>query len=202
MLRPEDSQQCLEAVLSAGTWELGEYTFATGRPANNKLFMERVLQHPEASKVILRSLGQLVLQHEPDVLWGVPAGGQEYAMALGAWLGIGVVMLEKEVNEAGRKTFRYKRARDRIRMEGAQCAVGVEDVTTTFTSIKGALLLPELQEKTLGAVAVWRRGQSDSERQINIPVHWLIEEPLPNHITTEHPFYKRYGHRAVRQQTA
>ena len=88
---------------------------------------------------------------------------------------------------------------DRELAANSRRLIGIEDVTTELTSTDGALHLPELDDHTLAVLAGMRRGTSDRERDIHRPIHWLFEASLPDFIDKDHPFYRRYGHLAVKQ---
>lgn len=198
-LLPASTHDIRAAILDVGVWELGDCQFADGREANNKLVMDRLLGCPKQLEVVLRPLGALALQHRPDALWGVPSGGQLFAEALGEELGLPVIQLEKVDTSPGRKTFRYQSEKDRLLAQQAKRLVGIEDVTTTFTSLAGAMELPLLDQKTRAITAIWRRGSKEIERRLPVPIHWLVEEYMPNIMGPYHPFRLQHGYKAVRR---
>jgi hypothetical protein len=197
----QQSNPVLEAVLDAGVWELGTYKFATGKTGNNKLFMDRLLKRPEQAEMFLSTLGALALSYEPDGLWGVPSGGQQFAIELGHMLDLPVVKLKKVSSLPGHKTFQFATPEDEVAAKKAARLAAIEDVTNEFTSLKGALDNSELRRKTYGVASGWRRGHHGQAHGFFMPIKWVIEAPLPNIITPDHPFYQKYGHRAVRQNT-
>jgi orotate phosphoribosyltransferase len=192
------SEQIKDIIMQSGVWHLGAFVFASGKEANNKFEIPAILEREEVAEPLMRELGYLALEHSPDALWGVPSGGQEIACYLGGELGLPVVCLEKKLVTPGKKSFEYaSRGAERLAQQATRI-VGVEDITTEFTSLMGALELPVLRSKTQGIVSVWRRGTPDIERDIGIPVSWLAEEAVPNMITPNQPFYKKYAHLAVK----
>lgn len=203
MISTSEIEQARQDILTAGVWELGEYVFAGNNEANNKLEMERLLNQPEKAELVLNLLGGLAIGSSfyPDAIWGVPNGGQEFAKVLGKRLKVPVVLLAKDkVNSSpGEKRFKFRSDEDEAIVDAAQNMVAVEDVTTKLTSLDGALQNPKLAKKTNYIVAIWRRGTEVIERKLYVPILWIIEEPLPNIITPDHPFYQRYHDLAVRQ---
>jgi orotate phosphoribosyltransferase len=185
------------AIMASGVWHLADYVFASGKTANNKFEIPLLLEDEEASQLVLRELGGLAMAYEPDVLWGVPSGGEEFACYLGEELGLPVARLNKVSTSPGRKTFEYKTRYDERLAHRARRMVGLEDITTELTSVAGALELQNLKAKTTGVVAVWRRGTPEVEKDLGVEVSWLVKEAVPNMITPDHPFYKKYQHLAT-----
>ncbi len=184
-------------ILSTGTWRFGEFVFASGEEANNKLDAEALVEHTSQYVYVLSELGRIARQWEPKALVGVPRGGQRLASDLGLMLNLPVIELEKEDTTPGRKTFRYADERDKHLAATAGPIVALEDVTSEMTSLDGMLQLPELREHVVAVSAIWRRGRVETERELGVPITWLIEEPLPNVIEADHPFYQEYGLFAV-----
>lgn len=188
-----------ESVLDIGVWKLGRFIFADGGVANNKLDMEVLLGDDKHCQRIVGYLARLV-HPETDLLFGMPSGGQEFAKYIGQLLDLPVISLDKDSDSPpGEKHFSYTSPDDELAVEGAKCVTGIEDVTTKMTSTAGTLLLPGLAQKTRRIAAIWRRGMPDEERVLpdHISKRWIYQQPLPNLITKEHPFYRGFGHRAV-----
>jgi orotate phosphoribosyltransferase len=93
------SESIEDAVMHSGVWHFGDYTFAGGKKANNKLEIPPLLEDPEVKELVLDALTDLIAQHSPDALWGVPSGGQSFAHHLGKKrrLNLPVVYLKKKV---------------------------------------------------------------------------------------------------------
>lgn len=192
------------AVLDAGVWRVGEeFTFASGEQANNKLEMDRLFlpENYRQLEKVTAALAKIAVGANPDLLCGVPSGGQDLAVIVGQILRVPVISIDK--NEAlipGEKNFHYTLEKDQQMVAAASRAVLIEDVTTSITSIGGVLKLDGLAEKTCRIVAVWRRGKPSEERLLPLPpgsLHWIIQQSIPNQITKKYHFYELYGHQAI-----
>jgi orotate phosphoribosyltransferase len=192
------STRAKELAMQAGVWHLGNYTFASGKKANNKFEIPELLNDFEAREIALHAMVNLVLQHSPDALWGVPAGGQEFARQLAKECELPVIYLKKAPSSRGTKVFTYENRYIAQEAQSAERVVGIEGITNELTSVVGALELPELREKTNAIVAFWRRGTSDIERPLDVNIEWVVEQEVPNLITPDHPFYQQYAHLAIR----
>jgi orotate phosphoribosyltransferase len=196
------SEQLRISTLQAGVWVLGKFVFASGKVANNKLDMPRALQRTASREPLIGRMAELALAHEPDAIWGVPTGGQEYAVELAytdALTDVPLVNLAVSRDGAGKKVFSFATSHDRIVAGRSSRMVGVEDVTNEFTSTKAVLAaLPEL-EGTVGIVAGARRGTPETEQPLSrrLSVDWAFEMPVPNVITPDHPLFQQYGQFAV-----
>ncbi len=194
------SEQIRESTLEAGVWLFGRFVFASLKEANNKLDMPRALRRDASRRPLIDRMGELTAAYDPDALWGVPSGGQEFAEELSEtkWLGIPVISLVVVGKDAnGKKIFGYASAADRKMAARYPRKVGIEDLTTELTSINTTLQLPELADGTVAIVAGCRRGTPDVENLPDIPVHWAFEFQVPNIITPGHPHFQRYGHLAI-----
>lgn len=182
------------AILGAGVLRLGDMRFAGGQTANNKLDMTRLFEEGNraALHTVVAALGKAASWHHPDALWGVPAGGQRFARAVGQALDLPVLGLKKYTNHLGGRRFEY--GEDAL-VEPHVRMVGVEDVTTTFGSVVGCLQLPELREATRAVVAIWCRGEEDPDDVImpdqQVVVEPLVVEPIPSYIRPSHPIYRQ-----------
>jgi orotate phosphoribosyltransferase len=201
MTKTDYARHIENVVMRAGVWHFGDYTFASGKKANNKLEIPELLEDPEAREVVLHEMGKLVVAHSPDAIWGVPSGGQEFARHLCKELDVPVIFLRKVGSLAGSKEFAYNTRYDAKAARKAECIVGIKDITTELTSVNGVLQLPELKEKTEAIVALWRRENSEVEKPLGVNVEWVVEDEVPNTITPEHPFYSQYAHLARRSET-
>ncbi|MGH7196128.1 MAG: hypothetical protein ACREGA_05150 [Candidatus Saccharimonadales bacterium] len=197
-----------QAVLEAGVWRVaGDFTFASGEQANNKLEIDRLLlpENGERRQTVVSALAKIAMAAKPDLLYGVPSGGQDFARLVGQKLDLPVISIDKILpQKPGQKNFGYSSDNDQKMVSTAARLVGIEDVTTTMTSLAAVLTLPGLAVKTQKMVAIWRRGQPNQERQLPLPAEslsWIIEQPIPNHIASDCEFYRAFGHQAVGRLT-
>jgi hypothetical protein len=172
--------------------------FASGKVANNKLEMPEALRYQPSRRLLIGRMGQVIVDHGVRLLWSIPTGGDDYADALTKEFGLEApIRLRKVSAEPGRKVFAYNTPQDEARVLAGDKLIGVEDLTTELTSTDGALQVPGLRERTIGMVAAWRRGSPEQERDVHMPYEYAVEAPVPNIITTDHPFWQRWGHLAV-----
>jgi hypothetical protein len=189
------SEQVRISTLKSGVWILGRFVFASGKEANNKFDMPVALRVQASRRPLIGRMAALAAVYDPDALWGVPSGGQEYAEELGEHMELPVIQLS--VTRAnGKKEFHFATHHDRVLAARSVRKVGVEDITNEFTSTNATLLLPELQN-TVGMVAGARRGTPETEQLPGMPVDWAFEMQVPNIITPDHPLFQQYGQFAV-----
>lgn len=204
----------IEAAFREGIWQVGiETRFASGKVANNRadwegLFVNQEDQNnpyadqnfelTEAGKFIVPHLVEMVDVDAPDLVGGVPTGGQRFAMVVGRELTIPVVRFKKVKDEPGLKTYDFETPEDRAKLEEANQVDFIEDATTEFTSLVG---LSELEQGTPGerevnVRAIHRRDDGTNEKELPHPIDWLIELKMPNIITPDHPTFQKWGHLA------
>ncbi len=192
------------AVFEAGAWEVAEdfqpyVRFASGEQANNKLLLDRLVDEPR----MLRPMVKLAEFLEPDAVWGQPSGGQAFAERIAEELDVPLIRLKKDVNLPGIKTCDYASDKDYKIAHDAGRTVGIEDVGNEFTSLYGTLRLsPRLRDiarSTGGIVMGWRRGSPARERELDIDILSVVHEYIPNMVTPDSLFFKRYGEFAVRR---
>lgn len=136
LVSPEQSNRARDAILGIGAWEVDSVfqsyiTFAGGDSANNKLSADKPLEKGQpwgVREAVLEPLEALVMGGDgdvrPDTLWGVPSGGQAYAIELAekrlAGSGLSVVRLKKEINRVGKKSYLPMTDRDAELLEKAK----------------------------------------------------------------------------------
>ena len=175
-----------EAIIDAGVWEAGHFVFANGGHSTVKLKMDRLKNSPEAFQKALLMLSQMDGESggssgpRPDVVLGVPRGGQELAEGLveRGLLRAPWARLER-VPGGERRDFRFQSSLDRERALDAQRVYIYEDVVTTFSSIAGVVRLLEPDRQDIHARAIWRRGTVHDEYRGAVRDRYLIEEELP-----------------------
>lgn len=198
MIRSE--QELLDAVMASEVWEFGDFTFASGKTANNKIQLPKVLDTIHAKGLLLGRMAELIQGYQPDMLWGVPDGGQEFAKVLGEDLGVPLLELERDEEASARmgtKIFKYVNDDEIANAEVAEKIVGIEDVSNELTSVVSALDLPVLSRKTVAVVIGFRRGSRKNEQPVSVPLEAAIDMPIPNIIDHNHPFFRKYGHLAL-----
>lgn len=204
-----------EKSLEEGIWEVGVgRVFASGDNANNKVDWDQLYifdedknfpSHPSnfllspAGKLIVEALVEAVDSYSPDLLMGVPSGGQRYAKSVARVLGIEVALLKKVPSlEPGQKKFDYQTSHSQDLVEQSRRLAIIEDVTNKNTSLGGVLRVPGVSEKAVLLQAIQRRDDGTNESELPLQVNWLIDAwPMPNIMTRDDPTYQRWGHLAV-----
>lgn len=187
----KEKEELITAVLKAGVWRFGELTSAAGKPMNNWFDMPLALKNEHARQLLIPALSRLALRGRPDAVWGVPRGGQIFAEEVAEDLGLPVIALKAFRIDGGPKQFRFLRRENEELAREATDLVGVEDVVNEGGSVWSALQTPLIREKTKRIVACMIRG--DLQHPFDIPVNGVIEELVPNEISSKHPFYSKYG---------
>ena len=227
----QESWAVRDGVLRIGSWEVGPDApegsgadfediaeFASGALANNKLSADKVLEtYTQGMPVsedellairanVLNTFGKLlyVYGEDPDVLWGLPNGGQDYALWLGGMFGIPVARLGKATKEPGKKTFRPLTADDAKLLRKGRRMIGFEDAGNAGTSPHGAFYesdeqgLDMLRHNTMGFNFLWVRGRLQRLDRLKIPMNTVVDARVPNRITRKDAFYQDFGHWAIR----
>lgn len=177
--------------MQAGVLELGRVKFASGDKANNHLSIERLFEHPLQLETILHRLGDVALRFEPDLLVGVPTGGEKLAERLSdaKYVGVPIAHLVKVENQPGKKTFGYRTPDDLDLVMSADRLVVVEDFFNKLTSTRGVLEVPGIAERAQAAVGVWDRGFHPSRDTLPIPVEALVTEYIPKFLRQAEELY-------------
>jgi hypothetical protein len=215
-ISPAESEFARDVLLEIGSWEIDPdfapyVTFASGKEANNKISVDTALHdHPEwVRNAICDPMETLVRASDSpiDTLWGVPSGGQEYAVELAHRLGVEVVRLIKVENQPGIKTYRPASDDDIEKLKAARHMAAIEDAGSEWTSLWGAmhnspeLSKLELHARTNQVVVGWQRGLWSEVRNLHVSqVQAVVSEHVPNIITPGHPFFVRFGHLAILRQ--
>lgn len=204
-----------ERSLAEGVWEVGvDKVFASGDSANNKvdwallfLYEENLLDSKDPVNFIVSPAGELIVEalveavddYAPDLLMGVPSGGQRFAMLVARVLDIEVARLKKvPCPEKGQKNFDYQDSDSQDLVGRSRRIAIIEDVTSKHTSLAGVLRVPGVSEKTVLLQVIQRRDDGTNEAELPLQVNWLIDAwPMPNIMTRDDPTYQRWGHLAV-----
>ena len=179
-------------ILEAGLLERYSGNFAGGAEANNHLSLDKLTEHPELFKRIKTTMACLILAHNcrVDFLAPIPSGGDELAegisevWAKGDGPEVPIAYFEKTKNGL----FIPRQQDDLDILKNSKNGVIIDDVSTTFSSLKRFLKTSELKNKRLSFCAIWRRGTEEVEKEVKslndeeIAKYWLVEKPLPNMI--------------------
>jgi len=179
---------CRKAILNAGVLERGATIYASGSEGNNKLNFDRLVESPLHLETVLRYMGKAALSYDPDLLMGIPTGGERLAeiMAGTNHLDLPIARIAKQKDLPGTKTFDYKTTDDEKLVLASKRIVLIEDVFNLFTSTRGALAVSGVLERTQAVIAVWDRGRNHPARNIPpVPFQAMVSEHIPNFLTPE-----------------
>lgn len=186
----QESAEAKQAILNAGALKLKNVRFAGKQSANNKLDMEELGWQDEKRTKVIDPLRKIVRHFMPDVLVGVPSGGQEWAVEVGALEGIPVAELVKVDPDA--KTFQYASEASQLLVARAIRIGVIEDTTTLRTNEMGVYAsCPDIRSKADFCATGWARALP-IERIIipDVPLVAVVEEHIPYNLSSEHPLYQ------------
>ncbi|MEK9200625.1 MAG: hypothetical protein AAB909_01490 [Patescibacteria group bacterium] len=168
-------------ITSAGVFIKGHFIFANGNHATVKLEMGNLWQDEVALARVLALLAHEMMAVSPNVILGVPTGGQNLAMAVQErhLPRIPFAKLER-VPDGKKQDFRFVTPEDRDLAISAKVVAIGEDVVTSYSSIAGVARLLDPDSQALHSFTVWRRGTVSPEYRMGTTDHYLIEELLPS----------------------
>lgn len=193
ILTKQERNRARDYTLKAGVLSLGEFTYASGQEANNKLDMERLLLYREYRTPLLKSMALLAIRNPQTIeaIIGIPRGGAKFAQKVGLLAGIRVIEMEKGENDLGNPVFNYRSRADRVAAESVDSIAIMEDVTTTRSS--EALLYaqhPEIRERAEVCITGWDRSTPGKKLPLSVPLEPVIQEPIPYDLFPGHALYE------------
>lgn len=188
VVRKHISERVKAVVERAGVRIEGHFVFANGGHSGVKLEMDTLRDSPEELQEVLELLAKFGASLKPDVILGVPSGGQWLADEV-AKLGL----LEKpaaaleRIPGGAKQDFRFRSEADAVLAAGASKIVIFEDVVSTMSSIAGVVKLLDPVVQDIHSVAIWRRGVLLPEYLHGVSPHFLVEEEIPTYEESECP---------------
>jgi orotate phosphoribosyltransferase len=173
----------------------GNFQFAGGDEANNKLDLERAQSIPELAGRITDRLCELAEPYQPTVLVGLPNGATGWAERMSEEMKLPVLYLKKELVVPGQKTFSLRSSHDRQYVDGKPDArlLVIEDAGSKLTSFRGALeSVPYIGKNALGLVGIWRRFPPQVDKPDPKPTRWIINEYIPLNLS-KRSRYRQYA---------
>lgn len=144
--------------------------------------MDHLWNSPVNLDIILNLLAEVEGLPHPDVVLGVPRGGQHLAEELVKSGRVEVPMAMLERIPGGKKQdFRFVSKKDEQLAKRAKTVVIYEDVVTTLSSIAGVVRLLNPSQQDIHALAIWRRGEVKPKYQVGVSDHYLVEEIIPQY---------------------
>jgi hypothetical protein len=172
------AEETWEALLSAGVFVEGDFTFASGIHATLKADAERLYSHPKQLQVIIGHFAAFPCVEAADVLLYVPKGMRKFMTRLGNELGKPVAGAKRRPGSTSKYDFVFKSPADQELALSAELPVIGEDVVTTLGSVAGirALLKPE---QNVHSLAMLLRGTVNPGHQTGLTDHYLLEREIP-----------------------
>ena len=174
-LAAEDTWQ---AMLAAGVFVEGNFTFASGQKATLKADAEKLYQHPKELAVVLGHFATHPSVQAADVLLYVPDGMKQFMTSLGREIAKPVVNAMRTPNATSKYDFMFSTPQDSELAQSAQRPLIGEDVVTTLGSIAAMrqLLRPEQHVESL---AILLRGTVNPDYQTGLVEHYLVQRQIP-----------------------
>ncbi len=168
-------------IYDAGVPVEGHFIFADGDHALIKLEMDTLWHHPKELGIVLDALAVAERLPQPDVILGVPTGGQKLADELvkSGRLSIPIAYLER-VPGGTKQDFRFVSKQDEELASAATHIRIYEDVVTTLSSIAGVVKLLNPEQQEIHSLAIWRRGVVKEVYRVGVQDHYLVEEVMPS----------------------
>jgi hypothetical protein len=176
-----------EALLSAGVFVEGDFTFASGVHATLKADAERLYARPKQLNVILGHFAAYPCVQDADALLYVPDGMRRFMTLLGKELGKPVIGALRKPGATSTYDFVFETQEDETLALSALRPVIGEDIVTTLGSVAGmrSLLRPE---QSVHSLAMLLRGRVDPKYQTGLSDHYLVAREIP---TDKHEFWRR-----------
>lgn len=169
-----------DAMLGAGVFVEGDFTFASGLHATLKADAERLYSSPRELAVILGHFAAYPCVQDADVLLYVPDGMRQFVTMLGNEneLDKPVIGAIRKPGAVSKYDFVFASAEDEELAKTAKAPVICEDIVTTLGSVAGMrrLLRPE---QTVHSLAMLLRGTVNPDYQEGLVDHYLLRRGIP-----------------------
>jgi orotate phosphoribosyltransferase len=166
-----------EALLSAGVFIEGEFTFASGQQATLKADAEKLYTQPKQLAVVMGYFATYPCVQDADVLLYVPDGMRKFVTMLGSELDKPVVGTSRKPG-ASKYDFVFASEADQELAQGAKAPVIGEDIVTTLGSVAGMrkLLKPD---QPVHSLAILLRDTVNPVYQKGLVDHYLLTKEIP-----------------------
>jgi orotate phosphoribosyltransferase len=178
-----------QAIIDADVSVDGHFILADGGHATQKLEMDRLWDHPAQLATILDLLAEADGLPAPDLILGVPSGGQRLAIELvdSGRVKSPIARLER-VPGGAKQDFRFATPADAALAKKARTIRIYEDVVTTLSSIAGVVKLLDPIQQQIDSLSIWRRGEVKADYRRGLTDHYLIEDVMPSFSADECPY--------------
>ena len=129
-----------DAVVRAGVLTEGHFVFVDGEHSLVKVEMDKLWEHEEELAIVLRALADARGLQKPDVILGVPRGGQLLVQALfhRGLTTITIAHIER-VPGGEKRDFRFCTEADKKLAQSAKNILIYEEVVSILSSIAGGV---------------------------------------------------------------
>jgi len=167
-----------EALLSAGVFVEGNFTFASGLKATLKADAERLYGHPRQLGIVMGYFATFPCVEDADVLLYVPDGMREFISLLGKHVGKPVANTIRRPGTKSKYDFVFATDKDENLAWRAKRPIIGEDVVTTLGSVAALRrLLPP--DQTVHSLAILLRGTVHEEYRSGLVDHYLLTKEIP-----------------------
>ncbi len=172
------AEETWEALLSAGVFIEGDFTFASGVHATLKADAERLYSRPKELATVMGHFANHPSVQDADVLLYVPDGMRQFMTMLGNELGKPVAETIRKPGATSKYDFTFASPEDEELAHAAQEAVIGEDIVSTLGSVAGVrkLLKPE---QSVHSLSILLRGTVNPEFQEGLTDHYLLVREIP-----------------------
>lgn len=172
------AEETWEALLSAGVFIEGDFTFASGLQATLKADAEKLYTHPKQLAIILGHFASYPCVQDADVLLYVPDGMREFITLLGDELDKPVANAIRTPGAKTKYDFRFTSEEDQELALSASAPVIGEDIVTTLGSVAAlrSLLWPE---QAVHSLSILLRGSVDPAYRAGLTDHYLLTREIP-----------------------
>jgi len=159
--------------------------FASGRQANNQVDLELLADDPVAHALV-RRLGTVIMDSQPDFLVAVPNGARWMTRILCRELSLPEIMLSKDEH----RDISYANEGEAARITEFDNGVIVEDLFNRYTNTRKVLALPGMGERIVGACALMDRGSPADREALAIPTSVLVHTYIPEQLPPDSAYWK------------
>lgn len=157
-------------------FERYEGEFAAGTRANNKMNIDRLAESPRLRNYVTRLLGSLAVVESVDFIAAVPNGANWIAQEVADTYSLPFVELFKHPDT---KEIDFLTEDDYILAQLGEQGLLVEDVASTFYTIRKCLALKRLNENVVVVASIFDRGNVDARTPLPVKYRALAREYIP-----------------------
>jgi len=172
------AEETWEALLSAGAFIEGEFTFASGLRATIKTDAETLYDDPRQLDVVLGHFAAFPCVQDADALLYVPDGMRQFVTLLGKEMNKPVIDAVRTPGATSKYDFMFQTPEDEERALAARVPVIGEDIVSTLGSVAAMrkLLSPD---QPVHSLSILLRDTVDPAYQAGLTDHYLVTREIP-----------------------